>query len=301
MRARWWLAAVVMVAGCRGEPARMGPTGGSLAMLAFADVNGDGRIDIIGRDGHAEHGQTRITAFDGDTLARRWTRAVDAWAHTEVVGGHLVFTKQLARDVEIADLATGVTRHRVPLSDRVAYVVADGAALRIGAIDGVQLRFDPATGARSEADGPRPATGRTCPEVSTPCRALAGRDLELRDATGGDLVIQLVRKPVGTPELSVVGPGWRAVVEPNGYPLHGAALADGVLYLALPGQLRAIDAATGAAVFTLRGGPRAIEVVGDRLYVETEGPRTSKATEVIDRTTGGVRFRFGRPRWPLEP
>lgn len=301
--AAWLVLAVLAVfaAGCpKRDPAGLDVYVCGLDPILPVDANGDGVVDMLVPSGGD------LVAVDGVSFKRLWTRPNGSGTNCAgikaAVGSQLLLGYD--RVVDVISLRTGATEWSVGLSDRIQGLSVEGSTVRVKAIDGVTGTLDLAAH-KLVPLAPSPASPRSlysCPAFARGnCEPIDGIDFRLRD---GDLAATFRFKKQGTREATVTGENglgaqakttFSQVVDPNGYGIGGADLADGILYLSISGVVRAIDVRTGANLFSLTGHPRGLRVRGGRLFVETSAGKNYYTVEVFDAHTGQLLHSLGRP------
>lgn len=273
-----------------------------------ADVNGDGVEDLITYG--SGYG---LSALDGKTYKPLWKRkgldldVSNARRLGAIAGRTLVIapSNTAERSLLLLDLSDGRTRATVPLGDKAAGLCAAGDKVWVaqldqksGLLDVASGKLDPAAAMPAECSAPR-GISYACTHSAASCARLPGApsslSMELRDgaATAGVEI-----KDPGTPEVTLVLTGGKRVLfDREGARVHAADLAAGHLFLKRNGEVTALDAASGAPMWSVpcSGNTPHLRASVTRVYVECEGHRNTKALRVLDHS-GKVLTVLGEPR-----
>lgn len=273
-----------------------------------ADVNGDGVEDMLTYGSGYE-----LSALDGKTYKTLWKRkgldldGYNARRLGAIAGRTLVMAPRDTKDraLLLLDLADGRTRATVALGDKPSSLCAAGDKVWVTQIDRKTGLLDATTGALDvtaampAACEPRRGASYACEYARAECGALAGApsalSLQLRD---GAAAIGVEIKDPGTPEVTLVlADGRRVLFDRQGARIHAADLASGLLFLKRTGEITAIEAASGAPMWSLpcSGSTPVMRATSTRLYAECEGHRNYKALRVLDHS-GKVLKDLGEPR-----
>jgi len=303
------------LAACSSSSSEHSPQwAGGLPLVA--DVNGDGVEDLI------TYGSAYgLSALDGRTYKPLWKRkdldiAVhDARRLAAIAGRTLVLAPAdtTERALTLLDLSDGRTRASVPLSDKVSRLCGAGERVWVALIDQTHGLLDPGTGtgagtgAAAKLDAaatvpaecaPRSLPSYACEHSSAACLPAAGApsslSMQLKD---GSSTVTVEIKDPGTPEVTIVLPGGKRVLfDREGARVHAADLAAGHLFLKRSGGVTAIDAATGAPMWSIgcAGSTPDLRATATRVYIECEGYRNRQALRVLDHS-GKVLVDLGEP------
>ncbi|MDC0716448.1 hypothetical protein [Nannocystis bainbridge] len=271
----------------------------------LGDFNGDGLEDVV-----AWFVDDGVLALDGATFKPLWRRPdlrIEPRDEAVVAGGAVVIAR--ARGLEILESTNGATRTTLALTDEVERLCVEGDKVGVHQIDHVRFVLDVATGQRDDAATPPACDSSSLPLLCTTVKhARCEGDFvtskaRLTDPVTGESVGIEVKSP-GTPEVTIVGydtagqPTYRLPFDPKGRRIEALDLVGGTV-LIRQGETSAIDARTGTVLWTSScGGTGGYAMVGTatRVYFECDGPKTSHALRIVDRTTGAVLKDLGRPR-----
>lgn len=300
------LFAAIALAACSDRDHASPQWAGGLPPVA--DVNGDGVEDLITYG--AGYG---LSALDGKTYKPLWKRKgldLDLYSARRlgaITARSLVIApaNTAERSLLLLDLSDGRTRATVPLGDKAAGLCAAGDKVWVAQIDQKGGLLDVASGELdltaampAECSAPR-GLSYACAQSAASCAPLPGApsslSMELRDgaATAG-----LEIKDPGTPEVTLVLAGGKRVpFDREGARVHAADLAGGHLFLKRNGEVTAIDAASGAPMWSVpcAGNTPHLRASATRVYVECEGHRSYLALRVLDHS-GKVLTDLGEPR-----
>jgi hypothetical protein len=179
--------------------------------------------------------------------------------------------------------------------DRVWVVQIDQVR---GLLDPATGKLDPAAAVPAECE-PSPGISYACEHSAARCAPVPGAPsaLSMRLEDGASAITVEIKDP-GTPEVTLVlASGQRVLFDREGARVHAADLAAGHLFLKRNGGLTAIDAATGAPMWSIgcSGNRPYLRATATRVYMECDGERTRKALRVLDHT-GKVLTDLGEPR-----
>jgi outer membrane protein assembly factor BamB len=298
--------ALLSMAACSSHAERRPQWAGGLPLTA--DVNGDGIEDLI------PYGSAYgLAALDGRTYKPLWKRkGLDVAVHDArrldaVAGRTLVMAPANTneRSLLLLDLSDGRTRATVPLSDKVASLCSAGDRVWVVQIDQKRGLLDPATGKLDLAApvpaecAPRPGLSYACEHSAARCSPAPGApsSLSMRLEDGTSAVTVEIKDP-GTPEVTLVlADGKRVLFDREGARVDAADLAAGQLFLKRSGEVTAIDAATGAPMWSIgcSGNRPYLRATATRVYLECDGSRNYKALRVLDHS-GKVLTDLGEPR-----
>ncbi len=269
------------------------------------DANGDGVEDMIAVDNH-------VAVLDGRTYRAIWERGdLEVRRHVAAAGGAVVVVPSSDRSLEILDAATGRTRTKIALTDKVASLCTDGDRVWVSQIDLGTGLLDPRSGTFDTTAGEPPRCAKYRPRRPTECEGSTAeceshypsKNLLLHDESSFAAV---EFKDPGTPEVTIVlqdrakKPLARIAFDPEGRKVHAVDLAGGKLFIRQSGTVTALDAKSGARQWTSTcvgdSTHRQIRATRQRVYVDCDGPKSYAALRVLDQATGTVLGELGHPR-----
>lgn len=302
------LLAAISLAACSDRDQYNPQWAGGVPLVA--DVNGDGVEDMLTYG--SGYG---LGVLDGKTYKTLWKRkgldvdVANAGRLHAIAERTLVVAPAYTADrsLLLLDLSDGRTRATVQLGDKPGALCAAGDKVWVKQIDEKAGLLDVATG-KIDFTATMPescswkqkyGTSYACAHSKAECEPLpnapSSLSMLLRDGASS---IGVEIKDPGTPEVTLVlADGKRVLFDREGARVHAAELAGGHLFLKRSGGVTAIDATSGAPMWSVScsGNTPALRATPTRVYVECEGHRNYKALRVLDHS-GKVLKDLGEPR-----